>query len=208
MLYSEIQHYLDQVASKPFSLTPDRHELLDRLAQYIAQKQHSGNPIKLSFICTHNSRRSHLGQTWAYIVGYHVGLPIESYSGGTEATAFHPNAIKALGKAGVQIEEASPAPNPYYSVSIGPDVPPLSNWSKVFTDSANPSQHFAAIMTCSDADENSPFVPGAELRIALTYEDPKLFDGTPKEEEAYEERSRHIAFEMLLLFQKVKELVS
>ena len=55
-------------------------------------------------------------------------------------------------------------------------------------------------MVCSDADEACPFVPGAELRLSMPYDDPKAFDGTPMEEAKYDERSRQIAREMFFAF--------
>ena len=59
-------------------------------------------------------------------------------------------------------------------------------------------------MTCSDADENCPFIPGTEMRIPVRYEDPKEFDGTPEESLRYDERSRQIASEMFFVFSQVK----
>jgi hypothetical protein len=47
-------------------------------------------------------------------------------------------------------------------------------------------------------------VRGAEERIAITYEDPKSFDGTEREAEAYDERCRQIAREMLFVFSQVR----
>ena len=46
-------------------------------------------------------------------------------------------------------------------------------------------------------------VLGAAERIAITYEDPKAFDGTDREAEAYDERCRQIAREMLYVFSLV-----
>ncbi len=60
-------------------------------------------------------------------------------------------------------------------------------------------------MTCSDADENCPFIPGAEFRLPLTYEDPKEADDTPYEESRYDERVRQIGVEMMYVFQQLKK---
>ena len=59
-------------------------------------------------------------------------------------------------------------------------------------------------MTCSHADENCPLIPGAEKKISLMYEDPKLFDRTILEKEKYRERSLQIATEMKYVFSKIK----
>jgi len=68
----------------------------------------------------------------------------------------------------------------------------------------NPKSEFCAIMTCSQADEGCPFVPGAEKRIPITYDDPKEFDNTPQQSEKYKERSIQIASEMFYVFSKIK----
>lgn len=152
------------------------------------------------YVCTHNSRRSHFGQVWAAVAAdyYHIS-DIETYSGGTEATAFNPNAIHALQQTGFEIIREDDGANPHYTVRFG--VQRSTNcFSKVFNAPENPHESFAAIMTCSDADENCPFIPGVELRIGTTYEDPKAFDNTPLQDEKYLERSNQIARECLYVF--------
>ena len=59
-------------------------------------------------------------------------------------------------------------------------------------------------MTCNSADEACPIVFGAELRIPVKYEDPKVFDGTEKQEKKYAERSLEIAQEMWWVFGSIK----
>jgi protein-tyrosine phosphatase/arsenate reductase len=59
-------------------------------------------------------------------------------------------------------------------------------------------------MTCSDADENCPFIPGVDLRVGTTYEDPKAFDGTALQDINYQERSKQIATECLFVFSQIK----
>ena len=73
---------------------------------------------------------------------------------------------------------------------------------KLYDDPSSPKNGFAAVITCSHADENCPFIPGAEARIALNYEDPKAFDGTDKQDQMYLERSRQIGREMLWAFER------
>ena len=58
-------------------------------------------------------------------------------------------------------------------------------------------------MTCSDTDQNCPFIPGASLRIPITYEDPKEADGTDYESVRYDERCKQIATEMFYLMSQV-----
>ena len=56
------------------------------------------------------------------------------------------------------------------------------------------------MISCSHADENCPFIPGAEKRISLPYEDPKASDNTADEAKIYDERSIQIATEMKYVF--------
>ena len=178
-----------------------RKAKLQQLADYITQKE--GKTINLNFICTHNSRRSHISQIWAAVGAAHFGLTgVYTFSGGTEATAFNPRAVAAIQRIGFKADDPGGA-NPLYRVSFGEDLDPLVSFSKTYDDAANPTQHFAAIMTCSDADEHCPFIPGAEFRLPLTYEDPKLADDTPEEANRYDERVRQIGREMLYAMQLV-----
>ncbi|EMR03641.1 low molecular weight phosphatase family protein [Cesiribacter andamanensis] len=194
-----------QELEQEFSQIPAaRQQLLKQLAHWVRQKQAQGRPALLNFICTHNSRRSHLAQLWAQAAAAYYGIKeVHCFSGGTEATAFNPRAVKAMQAAGFQITAGTAGENPRYEVHYAEGAPPLQAWSKRFDDADNPSANFCAIMTCSDADENCPFVPGVEKRLALTYDDPKAFDDTPQEAEKYRERVRQIGREMLYAFSRL-----
>lgn len=175
---------------------PARRDSLQQLADYIRQKQANKQSVYLNFICTHNSRRSHLAQIWAATAAAHYQLSnIYTYSGGTEATAFHPNAIAAIQRMGFQLSKAGES-NPTYSILFSAEAPPLLCFSKTYDDDYNPIQHFAAIMTCSNADDNCPLIPGTELRLPLTYQDPKIADNTPLEAATYDERTHQIGREL------------
>ena len=190
---------------KEFSLiSEERKAVLEELARHIGSKQERNQPVRLNFICTHNSRRSHLGQIWASVAAFHYSVErVATYSGGTEATAFNPNAVAALMRAGLSIRKGE-GNNPKYSVQYAGEVEPLICFSKTFDDPFNPSSDFAAIMTCSDADEACPSVPGADFRIAVKYLDPKISDDTPDQESIYDERCVEIAREMLYTFSIIK----
>jgi len=181
-------------------ISADRREKLAKLTAYVqAQK-----PARLTFICTHNSRRSQMAQVWASIAADHYGFGhLEAFSGGTEATAFNPRAVAALERAGVPIhQQGGTSQNPEYEVKIGPHT--LTCFSKVYGDKPNPESGFAAVMTCSEADKKCPIVAGAQARILLPYEDPKVSDGTDHETSTYDERCAQIAREILFVFSKVK----
>jgi arsenate reductase len=181
-----------------------RKEILQQLTHFVESKNKLGEKVYLNFICTHNSRRSHLAQLWAQAAAYYFGMErVECFSGGTEATAFNPRAVKAMLEAGFTITKTKAGDNPVYKVSYSNDAPPVIAFSKKYDDPFNHNQDFAAIMTCAHADENCPLVLGASKRIALTYDDPKEFDDTPQEEAKYAERVQEIGREIFYAFSKV-----
>ena len=162
-------------------------------------------PVYLNFICTHNSRRSHLSQIWAQAAAYYYSVPeVFCFSGGTEATAFNPRAVRAMQQAGFTIVIADDGTNPVYDVKYTSELPGIKAFSKKYDDPFNHNKDFAAVMTCSHADENCPVVLGAIARIPLRYEDPKNFDDTPQEAAKYTERVRQIGREILYAFSQVK----
>lgn len=129
---------------------------------------------------------------------------VHCYSGGTEATAFNPRAVKAMSDVGFNIIKIDESENPHYQVYFSETRKPLIAFSKVYNDPFNPSGGYAAIMTCSHADENCPLVIGAETRISLPFNDPKDFDGTPQEAEKYHERVLEIGREICYAFSQRK----
>ena len=203
MVFPQLAEFIISLNPYVEQIPSERKEGLRNLAQYIQQEMESKKEIPLIFICTHNSRRSHMGQIWAQVFGWQQGVPVKTYSGGTEATAFNPNAIAALKQSGLDINTQDDSSNPHYKVQVGPDHIIEDVFSKKFGDSPNPNSEFGAIMTCTDADEACPFVPGAKARFSLPYEDPKKFDGTELQAQMYEERSRQIASEMKFVMEEV-----
>lgn len=200
---TKIKNYLDQLAQQFDTIPQERKVVLERISQYVRSKQAQDKPVNLVYICTHNSRRSHLGQIWAKVsADYFTIGNVNTYSGGTEATAFNVNAISALQRAGFNIQKTTDSDNPLYHVYHNDGGPSIC-FSKVYDHPQNPDSEFAAIMTCSDAEENCPFIPGVELRVGTTYDDPKAFDNTPLQDEKYDERCRQIALETLYAFSKV-----
>ena len=186
------------------SISKERKTVLQPLIDYIQNKQDQDEVTQLNFICTHNSRRSQLTQAWAKVLAVHFGIQVESFSGGVEVTAFNQSAINALINNGFKAELEGET-NPKVSLTFSENHTPLVMFSKKFDDAINPVEGFAAIMTCSDADANCPFIAGAERRIPVKYEDPKLFDGTPEEAAKYAERSLQIATEMFYVFSQINK---
>ena len=203
-MYDKLISYTDKSIKEFDSITADRKEKLAQVVDYIEQKLKTGDKARLIFICTHNSRRSHLAQIWAQTAAEYFGIAgVKTYSGGTEATAFNPNAVKALERAGFDIHKESKTDNPVYFIKMSAESEPLKAFSKKYTDKTNPQNGFCAVMTCSSADEGCPVVFGSDKRIAVTYDDPKEFDGTQHETIAYDERCRQICSEMFWLFSLV-----
>ena len=204
-MYTNIKSYLDVLANEFDSIAAERKQILKKLANYIGTKLDKSMPVDLVYICTHNSRRSHFGQVWAQVSAGYFGLNnIYTFSGGTEATAFHINAINSLKRAGLRIEPINSEKNTIYHVMYDDEKPPIVCFSKVYDHEQNPTKHFVAIMTCSDAEQNCPFIPGVELRFSTSYDDPKEFDNTPLQDAKYDERCKQIAMESLYLFSQVK----
>ncbi|MCB0570841.1 MAG: protein-tyrosine-phosphatase [Phaeodactylibacter sp.] len=204
-LFEALARYVSGLAAE-FNQIPDaRKAVLEKLARYITAKRRTGQPVRLTVICTHNSRRSHIGQLWALAAAEWYGIEgVESFSGGTEATAFHPYAVAALQRAGFEAKQEGEGENPVYVVHYSEEAPAVRAFSKRFDDVANPASGFAAILVCSEADEACPFVPGAEERIALPFEDPKHADGSPEEQQAYDIACRLIAREFFFVMEQAR----
>jgi arsenate reductase (thioredoxin) len=202
---SSLQSTIGKLTREFGQIPESRKAILAELTAFVSEKSKANQVANLNFICTHNSRRSHISQVWAQAAAHHYAIKgVQCYSGGTEATAFNPRAVKAMKDAGFDIQTFKDGANPIYKVQFSPDVPPITVFSKKYDDDFNPKKDFAAIMTCSHADENCPLVPGATKRIALTYNDPKDFDGTPQEAAKYAERVHEIGREILFAFSQVK----
>lgn len=202
-LFPEIKNVINTLNFE--SISEDRKIVLQPLVDFIQGKVVNDQEIRLNLICTHNSRRSHLSQVWAQTAAAHYGIKnVFCYSGGTEATAMFPMAAKTLEKQGFQIKTIAEGNNPVYAIKYSENAHPVIGFSKTFDDDFNPQSEFAAILTCSSADQGCPFIAGAEKRIPITFEDPKAFDNTPQQAEKYEERSVQIATEMFYVFSQIK----
>jgi arsenate reductase (thioredoxin) len=177
-MFETIKKLSDELVLNFDSITHERKLILQKLSSYIQQRIDNEEAISLVYICTHNSRRSHFGQISAALAAKYFAIyNVKTYSGGTEETAFNKNAIEALQSLGFKISATSKEPNPIYKVNYS-DEDFVYCFSKLFDHHLNPSSNFAAVMTCSNAEQNCPFIPGAQIRISTTYDDPKVFDGT------------------------------
>lgn len=200
----KLSKYIEEILTQ--EINEGRKIILQPLIDFIQQKVKNQKPTNINFICTHNSRRSHLAQIWAQTASAHFNIPnVNCYSGGTETTALFPKVIETLANAGFDSWKLSEHENPVYAIKYAENTLPIIGFSKKYDDVFNPISDFAAIMTCSQADGGCPFIPGAEKRIPITFEDPKTGDNTPKQTEIYEERSLQIAVEMFYVFSKINK---
>jgi arsenate reductase len=204
-MYAELLKTIVQLPLQ--NISGPRKEVLQSLVDFIQQKFNQQQDVNINFICTHNSRRSHLSQIWAQVASAHFKIPrVFCYSGGTEETAMFPKIVETLIDQGFRISKIADSTNPVYMVKYSQNALPIIGFSKKYDDPFNPVSDFAAVMTCSQADGGCPFIPGAEKRLPITFEDPKLSDGTPEQANVYAERSLQIASEMFYVFSKISGL--
>ncbi|MEH0157406.1 protein-tyrosine-phosphatase [Limibacter armeniacum] len=197
-LPSKVKRYLRSVEKDTLQIPEDRKQVLQETASHII----SNSTVKLHFVCSHNSRRSQMAQLITEAIGQYYNINIEAYSGGTHATALNPRAAATLQRVGFDLKMAPGADIPQYSIQLGEET--FLMYSKKYDDMQNPKKDFIAIMVCSEADRACPIIPGATLRVALPYTDPRKFDGTEEEEKAYDIVCKQIARDLIYLMAKVK----
>ena len=131
MLFVALNSLIEKL-TKEFEVIPaDRKGMLNQLTRFVQSKVETGEKIYLNFICTHNSRRSHIAQLWAQAAAYHYGVPnLFCFSGGTEATALNPRAVNAMQEAGFTIIRKEEGDNPVYDVRFSDPGTPIIAFSK------------------------------------------------------------------------------
>lgn len=203
-LIEPLRPFVQQTTAEFGQIDANRKKELQQAAAFIRSRIEQAKPADLTFICTHNSRRSHLCQVWAQTAAAYYGLTnVSTYSGGTEATAFNIRAVRALRRAGFSIVQSTGGTNPVYLVQYSDSRPALRMYSKRLTAADNPQKDFAALLACDQAAANCPVVEGAALRLPLPYVDPMASDNSPSETATYDERTRQIAREMFYLMSAV-----
>jgi arsenate reductase len=194
-----------KLSSKKIQLDAHRKNILLKIAETVAKEYVQNKIVNLNFICTHNSRRSQLGQVWAFYAAHYFKLNIHAFSGGTEVTAFYKETVKTLQSLGFDFKVADFShQNPKYLISFNGSKEVVLGFSKRFDDAIN-KKPFIAITTCDNADTNCPFITTAIDRFHLPFVDPKFSDGTSAKEETYLQTSREIASEIYFIFSEVKK---
>jgi len=114
------------------------------------------DPIRVLFVCTHNSARSQLAEA---LLGRYGGPDFEVHSAGTEETRVNPYAIRVLAEAGIDWSEAR---------------------SKVITEFLD--RRFDYVITvCDRARETCPVFPGSTNTLHWGLDDPSEVEGTDEE---------------------------
>jgi protein-tyrosine-phosphatase len=205
---TKMQLFVDSISQHLEGIDSSRKQELNILAGYIQESLQKDTTVQLTYICTHNSRRSHMAQLWAAVAAHYYSVKgVKTYSGGTETTAFNQRSVACLQRQGFEITPLNEDKNTLYAVVFSPKVPAVKSFSKVYNDSNNPQNGFIAVMTCSHADEACPVVNGASKRVAIPYIDPKISDGTTLESQTYYDRSAQIATEAFYVFKRVKNTI-
>lgn len=198
-----LKEQIKTITSEFELISDERKKELHILSLFISERIKS--KTDLIFICVHNSRRSHLSQIWAQVAAHHYGFSnVTTYSGGTEVTCMFPKISQTLKSQGFEINVIAETANPIYAIKYHKNEPAIIGYSKLFDDSFNPQENFGAIMVCSSADTNCPFIATAAQRILLPFSDPKEFDGTALQTEKYIERSHQIARELFYAFSMIE----
>ena len=200
-MFPRIQEIIDKIDFA--TIRDSRKDELKELADFIQEKREKKEAILLNYVCTHNSRRSQFSQLWSQVAADYYGINVQSFSAGVEVTACNERTIASLERFGFQVRKEG-SENPHYHIKWSKSSNEIVLYSKLLEEKQNPISGFAAIMTCSHADENCPLVLGCEKRIAIRYEDPKTYDDTILETTFYDYRSFEIATELFYVFSQVR----
>ena len=131
-------------------------ELTIAAASRVRRNEPVPDPIRVLFVCTHNSARSQMAEA---LLGRYGGADFEVRSAGTEATRVNPLAIAVLGESGIDWSGAR---------------------SKVITEFL--SQRFDYVITvCDRARETCPVFPGSTNTLHWGLDDPSEVQGTDAE---------------------------
>ncbi len=205
LIYPEIQNLIRDIEKKFDSIDHNRKLKLKEFAKNIHAALSDGQHVHLLYVCTHNSRRSHFGQIAAALAIIYYRLKnIDSYSAGTEVTAFHKNGINALLSLGFKTETAQETDmdNPVIEVKYG-NSPKIICFSKNIQHHDIPRKNLFVIYTCSEAELNCPVIIGASHSISLPHPDPKSSDSDENQKEVYINTFKAICREVFFMMSLV-----
>lgn len=114
-------------------------------------------PMRVLFLCTHNSSRSQMAEGLLRARG---GPTFEVLSAGTEPRTVHPLAIKAMQELGIDIRDHRAK-----GIEAFANEPPMD----------------LVITICHEAQETCPIFPGARRQVHWGFPDPSRVTGTEEE---------------------------
>ncbi|HZU04286.1 MAG TPA: arsenate reductase ArsC [Ktedonobacteraceae bacterium] len=117
----------------------------------------STQPMRVLFLCTHNSSRSQMAEGLLRVRG---GAAYEVFSAGTEPRVVHPLAIKAMQEIGIDISHQSAK-----GIEAFASAPPMD----------------LVVTVCDEAQEACPFFPNARRQIHWGFPDPSQAQGSEEE---------------------------
>jgi arsenate reductase len=112
----------------------------------------STRPVRVLFLCTHNSARSQMAEA----ILRHLGQDrVEVHSAGTEVTRVHPLAIQAMAAQGID----------------------MTGHRSKHMDEFLGQQFDYVITVCDNAQQSCPIFPGRSERIHWSIPDPSAVEG-------------------------------
>jgi ArsR family transcriptional regulator, arsenate/arsenite/antimonite-responsive transcriptional repressor / arsenate reductase (thioredoxin) len=128
----------------------------------------TAQPVRVLFLCTHNSARSQMAEGLLRAVG---GNKVEVFSAGSEPTSIHPLAIKVMSHRGIDL---------------------MTHRSKHLKEFLG--QDFDYVITvCDRVRESCPVFPGDPEQIHWSFPDPAAIEGDLKtQENGFEDTAREL----------------
>jgi ArsR family transcriptional regulator, arsenate/arsenite/antimonite-responsive transcriptional repressor / arsenate reductase (thioredoxin) len=138
-------------------------------------------PVRVLFLCTHNSARSQMAEG---ILRYHGGNRVESYSAGNQPSPVRAEAIQTMAEMGIDISQQR---SKHLNEFIG--------------------QPFDYVITvCDQANETCPVFPGDPNRIHWSFPDPSTIEDPKERTRTYQqiaqELTRRISYLLTLAKRK------
>src|SRR5713226_9277330 len=116
-----------------------------------------GEPMRVLFLCTHNSSRSQMAEGLLRARG---GSAFAVFSAGTQPRTVHPLAIRAMQEIGIDISTHTAK-----GIEVFAAKPPMD----------------LVVTVCYEAQETCPFFPNARRQVHWGFPDPSRVTGTEEE---------------------------
>jgi protein-tyrosine-phosphatase len=137
-------------------------------------------PVRVLFLCTHNSARSQMAEALLRHLG---GAAVEAFSAGTEPSEVRPEAIETMHRRGIAMAgQSSKHLNEYLGQSFD-----------------------YVITVCDRARENCPLFPGNPEQIHWSFPDPAAVSGAPEARwQAFEQVARELTVRINFLLIRIR----